>query len=94
MENQNINANAIEVGAVYTGKVKSVVAFGAFIEIVPGTDGLLHISQIEHRRVNDMEETGIRRGDMIEVKLIGIDPASGKLKLSRKVLLEKPEREY
>lgn len=88
MENQN-NATAIEVGAVYTGKVKSIVAFGAFIEILPGQDGLLHISEIEHRRINDMEETGLRRGDMIEVKLIGLDPQNGKMKLSRKALLPK-----
>lgn len=87
MENQIINPETIEVGAIYTGKVKAIVAFGAFIEILPGTDGLLHISQIANHRINDMEESGLRRGDTIEVKLIGVDPASGKLKLSRKVLL-------
>lgn len=80
-----------EVGTIYTGKVKSVVAFGAFVEILPGKDGLLHISEIAHRRFETMEETGIREGDMMEVKLIGVDPKNGKLKLSRKALIEKGE---
>lgn len=80
-----------EVGTIYTGKVKSIVQFGAFVEIMPGKDGLLHISEIEHRRINEMSETGIKEGDMLEVKLIGTDPKNGKLKLSRKVLLPKGE---
>ena len=81
-----------EVGEVYNGKVKSVVSFGAFVEILPGKDALLHISEIGHQRYATMEETGLKEGDMIEVKLIGTDPKTGKLKLSRKVLLPKPEK--
>lgn len=80
-----------EVGTIYKGKVKSIVAFGAFVEIFPGKDGLLHISEIEHRRLKTVDEV-LKEGQIIEVKLIGIDPKSGKLKLSRKVLLPKPER--
>ncbi len=80
-----------EVGEVYTGKVRSVVAFGAFVEILPGKDALLHISEIDYKRFETMEETGIKEGDTIEVKLIGVDQKTGKYKLSRKVLLEKPE---
>ena len=76
-----------EVGEVYNGKISSIVAFGAFVEILPGKDGLLHISEIGNKRYETMEETGLKEGDMIEVKLIGIDPKNGKLKLSRKVLL-------
>lgn len=80
-----------EVGTIYKGKVKSIVAFGAFVEIFPGKDGLLHISEIEHRRLKTVDEV-LKEGQIIEVKLIGIDPKSGKLKLSRKALLPKPER--
>jgi len=80
-----------EVGTIYKGKVKSIVAFGAFVEVLPGKDGLLHISEIEHRRLNTVDEV-LKEGDVIEVQLIGIDPKTGKLKLSRKVLLPKPER--
>ena len=76
-----------EVGEVYNGKIRSIVAFGAFVEILPGKDGLLHISEIGNKRYETMEETGLKEGDMIEVKLIGIDPKNSKLKLSRKVLL-------
>ena len=76
-----------EVGEVYNGKIRSIVAFGAFVEILPGKDGLLHISEIGNKRYETMEETGLKEGDMIEVKLIGIDPKHGKLKPSRKVLL-------
>ncbi|MDF1548040.1 MAG: polyribonucleotide nucleotidyltransferase [Bacteroidales bacterium] len=79
-----------EVGEVYTGKVKSIVAFGAFVEILPGKDGLLHISEIDWKRLNTVDEV-LKEGQMIEVKLIDIDKKSGKLKLSRKVLLPKPE---
>ncbi len=79
-----------EVGEIYKGKVKSIVAFGAFVEILPGKDGLLHISEIEWRRLDKVEEV-LKEGDIIEVKLIDIDKA-GKLKLSRKVLLPKPEK--
>ncbi len=81
-----------EVNEVYKGKVKSVVAFGAFVEIMPGKEGLLHISEIEWRRLDKVEEV-LKEGDEIEVKLIGIDPRTGKFKLSRKVLLPRPPRE-
>jgi polyribonucleotide nucleotidyltransferase len=80
-----------EVGEIYKGKVKSIVTFGAFIEILPGKDGLLHISEIEHRRLQTVDEV-LKEGQEVEVKLIDIDAKSGKLKLSRKVLLPKPER--
>ena len=76
-----------EVGEGDNGKIRSIVAFGAVVEILPGKDGLLHISEIGNKRYETMEETGLKEGDMIEVKLIGIDPKNGKLKLSRKVLL-------
>lgn len=76
-----------EVGEVYNGKVKSIVSFGAFVEILPGKDALLHISEIGHQRYATMDETGLKEGDSIEVKLIGVDQKTGKLKLSRKVLL-------
>ncbi|MCL2682992.1 MAG: polyribonucleotide nucleotidyltransferase [Bacteroidales bacterium] len=80
-----------EVGTVYQGKVKTLQPFGAFVEILPGKDGLLHISEIDWKRIETMEETGIKEGDTIEVKLIDIDKRTGKLKLSHKVLLPKPE---
>ncbi|MBR4851888.1 MAG: S1 RNA-binding domain-containing protein, partial [Tidjanibacter sp.] len=80
-----------EVGEVYNGKVKTIVDFGAFVEILPGKDALLHISEIDYKRFETMGDTGLKEGDMIEVKLIGSDPKTGKLKLSRKVLLPKPE---
>ena len=77
-----------EVGTVYQGKVKSIQPYGAFVEIGPNTDGLLHISEIEHRRLKTVDEV-LREGDTVEVKLIGMDDR-GKMKLSRKVLLPKP----
>jgi len=80
-----------EVGTIYKGKVKSIVAFGAFIEILPGKDGLLHISEIEHRRLKTVDEV-LKEGEIVEVKIIDIDQKSGKLKLSRKALLPKPEK--
>lgn len=79
-----------EVGTVYTGKVKSVVSFGAFIEIMPGKEGLLHISEMDWARVESAENF-TKEGDQMEVKLIGIDEKTGKLKLSHRVLLPKPE---
>lgn len=79
-----------EVGEVYTGKVKSVVSFGAFIEILPGKEGLLHVSEMDWKRVESAEKF-TKEGDQMEVKLIGIDDKTGKLKLSRKVLVPKPE---
>ena len=78
-----------EVGEIYKGKIRSIVSFGAFVEILSGKDGLLHISEIDNKRFENMEETGLKEGDEIEVKLIGLDPKNGKLKLSRKVLLGK-----
>ena len=79
-----------EIGEVYNGKVKSIVAFGAFVELFPGTEGLLHISEITYRRLETMEGV-LNVGDEIEVKLLAIDEKTGKLKLSHKVLLPKPE---
>ena len=79
-----------EVGEVYNGKVKSVVSFGAFIEILPGKEALLHISEMDWARVENAEDFA-KEGDMVEVKLIGVDERTGKLKLSRKALLPKPE---
>ncbi len=81
-----------EIGTVYHGTVKNITTFGAFVEILPGKDGLLHISEIEHRRLKDVESV-LKVGDEIDVKLIEIDSKTGKLKLSRKVLLPKPEEE-
>lgn len=79
-----------EVGEVYNGLVRSIQPYGAFVELAPGTDGLLHISEIEHRRLQTVDEV-LKEGERVEVKLIGKDDR-GKLKLSRKVLLPKPER--
>jgi polyribonucleotide nucleotidyltransferase len=79
-----------EVGEVYEGKVKSIMPFGAFVEFMSGKDGLLHISEVEHRRLDSMEGV-LKEGDKIQVKLIGLDPKTGKFKLSRKALLPKPE---
>jgi polyribonucleotide nucleotidyltransferase len=78
-----------EVGEIYKGKVKNITSFGAFVEILPGQDGLLHISEIDWKRLNTVEEA-LKVGDEIEVKLIDVDAKTGKLKLSRKVLLPKP----
>jgi len=80
-----------EVGEIYNGKVKSIVSFGAFVEILPGKDGLLHISEIEWKRLEKVEDV-LKEGEMIDVKLIDVDRRTGKLKLSRKVLLPKPEK--
>jgi polyribonucleotide nucleotidyltransferase len=81
-----------EAGEVYTGKVKTITPYGAFVEILPGKDGLLHISEIEWRRLEKVEEV-LKEGDEVEVKLLSIDERSGKLKLSRKALLPKPQRQ-
>ncbi len=80
-----------EVGEQYHGTIKSIVAFGAFVEILPGKEALLHISEIDYKRFETMEETGLKEGDEIDVKLIGLDSKTGKLKLSHKALLPKPE---
>ena len=79
-----------EVGETYTGKVKSIVSFGAFVEILPGKEALLHISEFAWERV-ETAEGYFKEGESIEVKLIGVDDKTGKLKLSRKALLPKPE---
>ena len=80
-----------EIGSIYKGVVKNIVPFGAFVEILPGKDGLLHISEIEWSRLENVESV-LKVGDEIEVKLIGIDSRTGKLKLSRKVLLSRPSK--
>lgn len=80
-----------EVGEVYEGKVKSIMPFGAFVEIMPGKDGLLHISEIEWRRLESMDGV-LKEGDIVKVKLLDVDK-QGKLKLSRKALLPRPARE-
>lgn len=80
-----------EVGEVYDGVVRSVMPYGAFVEFMPGRDGLLHISEIDWKRLETVEEAGIKEGDQIKVKLVDIDQKTGKFKLSRRVLLEKPE---
>lgn len=76
-----------EIGEIYKGKIKSIVSFGMFIEIIPGKEGLLHISEIEWRRLEKVEDSGLKVGEEIEVKLLDVDKKTGKLKLSRKVLL-------
>lgn len=81
-----------EVGEVYEGTVRSIMPYGAFVEFLPGKDGLLHISEIEWRRLESVEEAGIKEGDKIEVKLIDIDPKTGKFKLSKKQLTPRPPR--
>ena len=80
-----------EVGEVYEGTVRSVMPYGCFEEIMPGKDGLLHISEIDWKRLETVEEAGIKEGDKMRVKLLDIDPKTGKYKLSRRVLMEKPE---
>ena len=80
-----------EIGQVYKGKVKTIVQFGAFVEILPNKDGLLHISEIEWRKIANVEDV-LKEGQEVEVKIIDIDPKSGKIKLSRKELLPRPPR--
>lgn len=80
-----------EVGEVYKGTVSSVMPYGCFVQFMPGKDGLLHISEIDWKRFATIEETGLKEGDTIDVKLIEIDPKTGKFSLSHKVLLPKPE---
>jgi len=81
-----------EIGEVYKGKIRSVMPYGVFVEFLPGKDGLLHISEIDWKRLETIEEAGLKEGDEIDVKLLDIDPKTGKFKLSHKVLLPKPER--
>ncbi len=80
-----------EVGKVYQGTIKSIMPYGAFVEYLPGKEGLLHISEIRWEHVPSMEETGLKEGDRIDVKLVEIDDRSGKVRLSMKVLTERPE---
>lgn len=80
-----------EVGEVYEGTVRSIMPYGCFVEILPGKDGLLHISEIDWKRLETVEDAGFKEGDKIQVKLLEIDPKTGKYKLSRRVLMEKPE---
>ena len=82
-----------EVGEVYDAKVKSIMPYGAFVEFMPGKEGLLHISEIEWKRIEKMEDTGMKEGDMIQVKLLDIDSKTGKFKLSHKALLPRPQKE-
>ena len=79
-----------EVGEVYEGTVRSIMPYGCFVEFMPGKDGLLHISEIDWKRLETVEEAGIKEGDKITVKLLEIDPKTGKFKLSHRVLVEKP----
>ena len=79
-----------EVGEVYEGTVRSIMPYGCFVEFMPGKDGLLHISEIDWKRLETVEEAGIKEGDKITVKLLEIDPKTGKFKLSHRVLIEKP----
>ena len=80
-----------EVGEVYEGTVRSIMPYGCFVEIMPGKDGLLHISEIDWKRLDTVEEAGLKEGDKINVKLLEIDPKTGKYKLSHRVLIPKPE---
>ena len=80
-----------EVGEVYHGKIRSIMPYGAFVEFLPGPDGLLPISEFDWKRLETVEEAGWKEGDEIDVKLLDIDPKTGKFKLSHKVLLPKPE---
>ena len=80
-----------EVGEVYDGVIRSVMPYGAFVEFMPGRDGLLHISEIDWKRLETVEEAGLKEGDHVKVKLMEIDDKTGKFKLSRRVLMEKPE---
>jgi polyribonucleotide nucleotidyltransferase len=79
-----------EVGEIYKGKVRSIQAYGAFVEFMPGKDGLLHISEVDHKRLDSLEGV-IKEGDVFDVQLIGLDKKTGKFKLSRKSLMPKPE---
>ena len=85
-----MHTGAFEVGEIYEGKVKSIQSYGCFVEILPGTDGLIHISELEHRRVEKVEEI-CKEGDILKFKVVSRDPKTKKFKLSRKALLPKPE---
>ena len=81
----------VEIGEVYEGPVKTIQPFGAFVEILPGVDGLIHVSELEWHRVDDVSKV-LKVGDIVKFKVLGRDPKNNKLKLSRKVLLPKPEK--
>jgi polyribonucleotide nucleotidyltransferase len=81
----------VEVGETYNGKVKTIMPYGAFVEILPGVDGLLHVSELDWKRVEKVEDV-LKEGDKVEFKVVNQDPKTGKFKLSRKALLPKPER--
>jgi polyribonucleotide nucleotidyltransferase len=80
-----------EVGEIYEGKISSVMPYGAFVEFMPGKDGLLHISEIDWKRLETVEQAGLKEGDIVRIKLVDVDPKTGKFKLSRRALLPKPE---
>ncbi|MBP1675630.1 MAG: polyribonucleotide nucleotidyltransferase [Bacteroidetes bacterium] len=82
-----------EIGEVYPSKVKSIMPYGAFVEFLPGKEGLLHISELEWRRIETMDQSGLKEGDVIDVKLLDVDQKTGKFKLSRKALLPRPPKE-
>lgn len=90
MERIKLITTKPEVGEIYEGTVKTITAFGAFVEFLPGTDGLLHVTEIAYRRIENVEEV-LKVGDKIKVKLVEIDEKTGKYRLSHKVLLPKPE---
>jgi polyribonucleotide nucleotidyltransferase len=81
----------VEEGETYTGKIKSVQAYGCFVEIMPGTDGLIHVSEFSWEKVDKMEDV-CKEGDIVDFKVVSRDPKTKKWKLSRKVLLPKPEK--
>ena len=82
-----------EIGETYPSKVKSVMPYGAFVEFMPGKEGLLHISEIDWKRIETMDQAGIKEGDLIDVKLMDVDQKTGKFKLSRKALMPRPPKE-
>ncbi|HBJ76368.1 MAG TPA: polyribonucleotide nucleotidyltransferase, partial [Porphyromonadaceae bacterium] len=81
-----------EIGEDYDAKVKAIQPYGAFVEFLPGKEGLLHISEIAWRRLEGMEDSGLKEGDVVRVRLLDIDRRTGKFKLSMKALLPRPER--
>lgn len=91
MEMINAIVELPEEGKVYTGNVRSILEFGAFVEFMPNRDGLLHISEISWERLDNMEASGLKEGDTVEVKLLEIDKKTGKYRLSMRALQEKPE---
>jgi len=80
----------VEIGEEYEGKVKTIMPYGAFVEVLPGQDGLLHVSELDWKRIDNVEDV-LKEGEMVKFKVVGRDPKTGKIKLSRKALLPKPE---